>query len=89
MLKIVKVSIAIASVALFSIGHANAHVGEIFVDNCTIVKSDDKGELSKKAKYVKPDFKLKLKDFSTNSPCVENHLSLSRVASKDRINARF
>lgn len=69
MLKIVKTSIIVACVAALNIGYAQANIGETFENTCTIVKADSKGELGKKLKYVKPDFKLKLKENYTNISC--------------------
>jgi hypothetical protein len=48
MLKIVKTSIAIASISLLTAVNAQADVSEVLQNICTIVKADDKGELRKK-----------------------------------------
>jgi hypothetical protein len=45
MLKIVKTSIAIASISLFTAGNAQADINDALQNICTIVKADDKGEL--------------------------------------------
>ena len=74
MLKIVKTSIAIATISLFTAGNAQADVGEALQNICTIVKADDKGELRKKMKRVESDFRLKLKDYYTGVSCGGNSL---------------
>ena len=74
MLKIVKTSIAIATLSLLTAGSAQADVSEALQNICTIVKADDKGELRKKMKRVQSDFKLKLKDYYTGVSCGGNSL---------------
>jgi len=74
MLKIVKTSIAIATISLLSAGNAQADVGEALQNICTIVKADDKGELRKKMKRVQSDYRLKLKDYYTGVSCGGNSL---------------
>ncbi len=74
MLKIVKTSIAIATISLLSAGTAQADVSEALQNICTIVKADDKGELRKKMKRVQSDFRLKLKDYYTGVTCGGNSL---------------
>ena len=74
MLKIVKTSIAIATLSLLTAGNAQADVSEALQNICTIVKADDKGELRKKMKRVQSDFKLKLKDYYTGVSCGGNSL---------------
>jgi hypothetical protein len=74
MLKIVKTSIAIATISLFTAGNAQADVSEALQNICTIVKADDKGELRKKMKRVQSDYRLKLKDFYTGVSCGGNSL---------------
>jgi hypothetical protein len=74
MLKIVKTSIAIATMSLLTVGNAQADVGEALQNICTIVKADDKGELRKKMKRVQSDYNLKLKDYYTGVSCGGNSL---------------
>ena len=74
MLKIVKTSIAIATISLLTAGNAQANVSEALQNICTIVKADDKGELRKKMKRVQSDYKLKLKDYYTGVSCGGNSL---------------
>jgi hypothetical protein len=74
MLKIVKTSIAIATIALISVGNAQASVDEALQNICTIVKADDKGELRKKMKRVQSDFRLALKDYYAGISCDGNSL---------------
>lgn len=74
MLKIVKTSIAIATISLFTAGNAQADVSEALQNICTIVKADDKGELRKKMKRVQSDYRLKLKDYYTGVSCGGNSL---------------
>ncbi|MGS2721667.1 DUF3718 domain-containing protein [Paraglaciecola aestuariivivens] len=74
MLKIVKTSIALATLSLFTAGQAQADVGEALQNICTIVKADDKGELRKKMKRVQSDYRLKLKDYYTGVSCGGNSL---------------
>jgi hypothetical protein len=74
MLKIVKTSIAIASISLFTAGNAQADINEALQNICTIVKADDKGELRKKMKRVQSNFRMKLKDYYTGISCGGNSL---------------
>jgi hypothetical protein len=74
MLKIVKTSIAIASISLFTAGNAQADINEALQNICTIVKADDKGELRRKMKRVQSDFRMKLKDYYTGVSCGGNSL---------------
>ena len=74
MLKIVKTSIAIATMSLLTAGNAQADVSEALQNICTIVKADDKGELRKKMKRVQSDYRLKLKDYYTGVTCGGNSL---------------
>jgi hypothetical protein len=74
MLKIVKTSIVIASISLFTAGNAQADINEALQNICTIVKADDKGELRKKMKRVQSNFRLKLKDYYTGVSCGGNSL---------------
>ncbi|WJG10739.1 DUF3718 domain-containing protein [Aliiglaciecola sp. LCG003] len=74
MLKIVKTSIAIAAVSLTFSGAANADINDALQNICTIVKTDDKGELRKKMKKVQSDFRLKLKDYYSGITCGGNSL---------------
>ena len=69
MLKLVKISVAIASFSLLLAGQAQADVNEALKNICTIVKADDKGELRKKMKSVETDYKLKLQDYYTGVSC--------------------
>ncbi|GAA0854692.1 DUF3718 domain-containing protein [Aliiglaciecola litoralis] len=80
MLKLVKTSIAIATLSLLTAGHAQADVNEALQNICTIVKADDKGELRKKMKRVESDYKLKLQDYYTGVSCGGD--SLIRTAFK-------
>jgi hypothetical protein len=74
MLKIVKASIAIATVSLMMSSTAHADVNDALQNICTIVKADDKGQLRKKMKKVKSDFNLKLKDYYSGITCGGNSL---------------
>ena len=74
MLKLVKTTIAIATISLFTAGNAQANVSDALQNICTIVKADDKGELRKKMKLVQTDFKLKLKDYYPGISCGGNSL---------------
>ncbi len=74
MLKIVKTSIAIASISLFTAGNAQADINDALQNICTIVKADDKGELRKKMKRVQSDVRMKLKDYYTGVTCGGNSL---------------
>ncbi len=74
MLKIVKTSITIAAASLMFTGTAQADVNEALQNICTIVKSDDKGELRKKMKKVRSDYNLKLQDYYSGVSCGGNSL---------------
>jgi hypothetical protein len=74
MLKIVKTSIAIAAASVMFSGAAHADVNAALQNICTIVKTDDKGELRKKMKKVQSDYRLKLKDYYTGVSCGGNSL---------------
>jgi hypothetical protein len=74
MLKIVKTSIAIATVSLMMSSTAHADINDALQNICTIVKADDKGQLRKKMKKVKSDFNLKLKDYYSGITCGGNSL---------------
>jgi hypothetical protein len=74
MLKIVKTSIVIVSISLFSAGNAQADINDALQNICTIVKADDKGELRRKMKRVQSDFRMKLKDYYTGVSCGGNSL---------------
>jgi len=82
MLKIVKTSIAIASIisiSLFTAGNAQADINDALQNICTIVKADDKRELRKKMKRVQSNFRLKLKDYYTGITCGGNSLIRSAM----------
>jgi hypothetical protein len=81
MLKIIKTSIAIATLSLTVTGTAQADINEALQNICTIVKADDKSELRKKMKRVQSDFRLKLKDYYAGISCGGN--SLIRTAMKN------
>ncbi|GAA0853052.1 DUF3718 domain-containing protein [Aliiglaciecola litoralis] len=74
MLKIVKTSIAIAAGSLLFAGTAHADINAALQNICTIVKTDDKGELRKKMKKVQSDYRMKLKDYYTGISCGGNSL---------------
>ena len=74
MLKIVKTSIAIAAASLMFTGTAQADVNAALQNICTIVKTNDKGELRKKMKKVQSDFRMKLKDYYSGISCGGNSL---------------
>ncbi|MEP4888810.1 MAG: DUF3718 domain-containing protein [Aliiglaciecola sp.] len=74
MLKIVKTSIAIAATSLLLTGTAQANINDALQNICTIVKTDDKGELRKKMKKVQSDYRLKLKDYYAGVSCGGNSL---------------
>jgi hypothetical protein len=74
MLKLLKTTIAIATISLFTVGNAQANVGDALQNICTIVKADDKSELRKKMKLVQSDYKLKLKDIYAGISCGGNSL---------------
>jgi len=73
MLKIVKVSLAIAT-TLGMASTAQADVTEALANICTIVEADDKGELRKKMRAVESDYRLKLKDYYSGVTCGGNSL---------------
>ena len=81
MLKIVKTSIAIATLSLTVTGTAQADINDALQNICTIIKADDKSELRKKLKRVQTDFRLKLKDYYAGISCDGN--SLIRTAMKN------
>eukprot|EP01026_Neomeris_dumetosa_P041809 TRINITY_DN34692_c0_g1_i4.p2 TRINITY_DN34692_c0_g1~~TRINITY_DN34692_c0_g1_i4.p2 ORF type:complete len:140 (+),score=5.39 TRINITY_DN34692_c0_g1_i4:111-530(+) len=74
MLKIVKTSIAIAAASVMFSGTAQADINVALQNICTIVKTDDKGELRKKMKKVQSDYRLKLKDYYSGISCGGNSL---------------
>ena len=74
MLKIVKTSIAIAATSLMFTGTAQADINAALQNICTIVKTNDKGELRKKMKKVQSDYRLKLKDYYSGISCGGNSL---------------
>lgn len=74
MLKIVKTSIAIAAASLMISGTAQAEINVALQNICTIVKTDDKGELRKKMKKIQADYRLKLKDYYSGVSCSGNSL---------------
>ncbi len=74
MLKIVKASIVIASTTFLFAGQAHADINDALQNICTIVKTDDKGELRKKMKKVQSDYRLKLKDYYAGVTCGGNSL---------------
>ena len=74
MLKIVKTSIAIIAASFMFTGTAHADINAALQNICTIVKTDDKGELRKKMKKVQSDFRLKLKDYYSGISCGGNSL---------------
>ncbi|MCC2615218.1 DUF3718 domain-containing protein [Aestuariibacter halophilus] len=69
MLKIVKTSVAIASLSFVFAGTAHADINDALQNICTIVKTDDKGELRKKMKKVQSDYRLKLRDYYNGISC--------------------
>ena len=74
MLKIVKTSIVIAATSLMFTGTAQADINAALQNICTIVKTNDKGELRKKMKKVQSDYRLKLKDYYSGISCRGNSL---------------
>ena len=74
MLKFVKTSLLIAAASVAFSGTANASIDSALQNICTIVKTDDKGELRKKMKLVQTDFRLKLKDYYSGVKCNGNSL---------------
>ena len=81
MLKLVKASLAVVAVSLTFVGSAQADINEDLKNICTIVKSDDKGELRKKIKMVSTDYGLKFKDVYDGISC--GGQSLIRTAMKN------
>ncbi|MCC2615211.1 DUF3718 domain-containing protein [Aestuariibacter halophilus] len=69
MLKIVKSSIAIATTAFLITPAAHADINSALQNICTIVKTDDKGQLRKKMRKVQSDYRLKLRDYYTGITC--------------------
>ena len=82
MLKIVKTSIAIAAASLMFTGTAQADVNAALQNICTIVKTNDKGELRKKMKKVQSDFRMKLKDYYSGISCGGNSLIRTAMLSE-------
>ena len=74
MLKIVKTSIAIVAASVMFTGTAHADINAALQNICTIVKTNDKGELRKKMKKVQSDYRLKLKDYYSGISCGGNSL---------------
>ena len=74
MFKLIKTSIAIATISLFTMGNAQAGLSEALQNICTIVKADDKGELRKKMKRIQSDYNLNIKDYYTGVSCGGNSL---------------
>ncbi len=74
MLKIVKASIVIASASFLFAGQAQADINDALQNICTIVKTDDKGELRKKMKKVQSDYRMKLRDYYSGVSCGGNSL---------------
>ena len=74
MLKIVKTSLVLAAASLMFSGSAHADINAALQNICTIVKTNDKGELRKKMKKVQSDYRLKLKDYYSGISCGGNSL---------------
>lgn len=74
MLKIVKTSIAIVATSVLFTGTAQADINVALQNICTIVQTDDKGELRKKMKKVQSDYRMKLKDYYSGVSCGGNSL---------------
>lgn len=74
MLKIVKTSLAIAAASMMFTGTAQADINAALQNICTIVKTDDKGELRKKMKKVQSDYRMKLRDYYNGITCGGNSL---------------
>ncbi|MCV2885714.1 DUF3718 domain-containing protein [Aestuariibacter sp. AA17] len=68
MLKVVKISLAVAALSFGANAFAN-DVNAALSNICTIVQADDKGELRKKMKKVQSDYKLKLQDYYSGVSC--------------------
>ncbi|TDF41431.1 DUF3718 domain-containing protein [Alteromonadaceae bacterium M269] len=81
MLKSVKTSLAVIAVSLTFIGSAQADINEDLKNICTIVKTDDKGELRKKIKMVSTDYGVKFRDVYDGVTC--GGQSLIRTAMKN------
>ena len=82
MLKIVKTSIAIAAASVLFSGTAQADINAALQNICTIVKTNDKGELRKKMKKVQSDYRLKLKDYYSGITCGGNSLIRTAMLSE-------
>jgi len=74
MLKTVKTSLIVASMAFGFSGTAQADINEALANICTIVQADDKGELRKKMRLVESDYRLKLRDYYSGVTCSGNSL---------------
>lgn len=74
MLKVVKTSIALVTLSFLFAGTAQADINEALQNICTIVKTDDKGELRKKMKKVESDYRMKLRDYYSGITCGGNSL---------------
>ncbi len=74
MLKIVKTTIAIATLPFLFASQAHANINDALQNICTIVQTDDKGELRKKMKKVESDFRMKLNDYYSGVSCGGNSL---------------
>jgi hypothetical protein len=61
--------ITAAALSLCLTTHVSADVNESLQNICTIIKSDDKGELRKKMKAVQSDYNLKLRDYYSGITC--------------------
>ncbi|MBU2876595.1 DUF3718 domain-containing protein [Aliiglaciecola lipolytica] len=79
MLKIVKTSLLVVTASFLYSGPAQADINDALQNICTIVKTDDKGELRKKMKKVQSDFRLKLKDYYSGVTCGGNSLIRTAV----------
>ena len=79
MLKIVKTSIAIATVSFLMAPAAHADVNAALANICNIVKADDKGQLRKKMKKVQSEYSLKLQDYYSGVSCGGNSLIRTAV----------
>ncbi|GAA6183453.1 MULTISPECIES: DUF3718 domain-containing protein [Alteromonadaceae] len=79
MLKIVKTSLLVVTASFLYSGAAQADINDALQNICTIVKTDDKGELRKKMKKVQSDFRLKLKDYYSGVTCGGNSLIRTAV----------
>ena len=79
MLKIVKTSIVLSAVSLLFSGTAQADINLALQNICTIVKTDDKGQLRKKMKKVQSAYRMKLKDYYGGVSCSGNSLIRTAV----------